>query len=131
MTTEPLLTTSNADPGTAGIHQRTAAADHRAFCTGRGLIVRRGGVGVRHRFVPFAVGAAIFVVGLISWIVEMLPGRGHVHLEAVEALPQPVIVAPGAVEHLVAGTPGYRVQLPRKIHPVSAGVWGGMLGGRF
>ena len=35
----------------------------------------------------------------------------------------------GAVEQLQAGMPGYRVQLPVMMHPVSAGVKGGMLGG--
>ena len=34
----------------------------------------------------------------------------------------------GAVQRLV-GIPGFRVQLPQKIHPISAGVWGGAVGG--
>ena len=75
------------------------------------------------------VGAVIFLVGLIGWIVQLLPGRGHVHVEAVEPLPRPVTAAPGTVEQLAAGEPGYRVQLPTRIHPISAGVWGGVLGG--
>src|SRR5207253_8966621 len=33
------------------------------------------------------------------------------------------------VERLAAGAPGYRAQLPTKIHPISSGVWGGVVGG--
>ncbi|HVS35471.1 MAG TPA: hypothetical protein VMS17_07790 [Gemmataceae bacterium] len=76
-----------------------------------------------------AAGATVFVAGLVGWIGQLLPGRGHVHVEAVEPLPQPGTPAPGTVEQLAAGVPGYRAQLPTKIHPISAGVWGGVLGG--
>ncbi len=76
-----------------------------------------------------AAGAVIFLVGLVGWVVQLLPGRGHVHLDAVEPLPRPVTAVPGTVERLVAGTPGYRFQLPTKMHPISAGAWGGLLGG--
>ncbi len=74
-------------------------------------------------------GVLMFLVGLAGWIGQLLPGRGHMHLEVVEPLPQPVRAAPGAVERLVAGTPGYRFQLPTKMHPISAGAWGGLVGG--
>jgi len=76
-----------------------------------------------------ATGAVIFLVGLVGWIGQLLPGRGHVHLEATEPLPEPVTPAPGTVEQLTAGMPGYRAQLPTKIHPISSGVWGGVVGG--
>ena len=48
-----------------------------------------------------AAGGVIFLVGLIGWIVQLLPGRGHVHLEVVEPLPSPVTVTLGAVQRLV------------------------------
>ena len=76
-----------------------------------------------------AAGAAIFLVGLVGWIGQLLPGRGHMLVEAVAPLPRPVTPAPGTVEQLAAGQPGYRAQLPEKIHPISSGVWGGVVGG--
>ena len=35
----------------------------------------------------------------------------------------------GTVERLAAGMPGYRAQLPTRVHPLSAGVQGGLAGG--
>ncbi len=76
-----------------------------------------------------AAGAAVFVAGLVGWIGQLLPGRGHILVEAVAPLPGPVTPAPGTVEQLAAGRPGYRAQLPVRMHPISSGVWGGVVGG--
>src|SRR5215472_8547943 len=76
------------------------------------------------------VGAVVVVAGLSIWIVQLLPGRGHVHESLVEtARPQPVMARPGGVEHLRSGMPGYRLRLPQDVHPVSAGLKGGIVGG--
>src|SRR3954447_7819064 len=76
------------------------------------------------------VGAVVVVAGLSIWIVQSLPGRGHVHESLVEpARPQPVTAVPGGVEHLRPGMPGYRLRLPQDVHPVSAGLKGGIAGG--
>jgi hypothetical protein len=76
------------------------------------------------------VGAVVVVAGLSIWIVQLLPGRGHVHESLVEtARPQPVEARSGGVEHLRAGMPGYRLRLPQEVHPVSAGLKGGFVGG--
>ena len=40
-----------------------------------------------------------------------------------------MVARPGAVERLEQGMPGYRMRLPEKVHPISAGVKGGLLGG--
>src|SRR5262249_5162383 len=37
--------------------------------------------------------------------------------------------APGGVEHLRPDMPGYRLRLPEDVHPVSAGIKGGIVGG--
>ena len=37
--------------------------------------------------------------------------------------------APGGVEHLRPGMPGYRLRLPQDVHPISAGLKGGIVGG--
>jgi hypothetical protein len=76
-------------------------------------------------------GAAVFVTGLGIWIGQLLPGRGHVPEPLAEPArrPRPVTATPGAVERLRAGMPGYRLRLPEAVHPISAGLKGGLLGG--
>jgi hypothetical protein len=77
------------------------------------------------------VGALLFVFGLGGWIGQLLPGRGHMHEALVEpgSRPLPVIGRPGTVGQLQPGMAGYRFQLPLKIHPISTGVKGGIVGG--
>jgi hypothetical protein len=77
-----------------------------------------------------AVGVALFTVGLGRWVVCLLPGRGHLHEPIEEAArPQPIAAQAGGVKRLVAGMPGYRLRLPEKVHPISSGVKGGIVGG--
>jgi hypothetical protein len=79
----------------------------------------------------FVIGAVVFVVGLGDWVGELLPGRGHVHEPLAEPphRPRPVTAALGGVEQLRPGLPGYRLRLPERVHPISAGLWGGLAGG--
>jgi hypothetical protein len=88
-------------------------------------------VGMATSFAFLAVGLVIFVAGLAMWISQLLPGRGHWHEPRVEPAkrPQPVIAAAGEVERLRVGMPGYRLRLPVKVRPISAGVKGGLVGG--
>src|SRR5262245_29789798 len=78
-----------------------------------------------------AVGAVVLVAGLGIWIANFLPGRGHVQESLPEAArrTQPAPGAPGGVEQLREGLPGYRFRLPVKVHPISAGIKGGIIGG--
>jgi hypothetical protein len=89
------------------------------------------GAGLVTSLVLSAVGAVLFVSALGGWIGQMLPGRGHRHEPLVESAlrPRPVTELPGTVEQLRPGMAGYRFQLPEKIHPISAGVRGGIVGG--
>src|SRR5262249_16265106 len=77
------------------------------------------------------VGAIIFAVGLATWIGQLLPGGGHAPEPRVPPShrPQQIPPAPGMVEQMQEGMPGYRMRLPLKVHPISAGVKGGLLGG--
>lgn len=76
-------------------------------------------------------GGVLFLVAIIGWISQLLPGRGHEFEELAAASKRPKAVAarPGTVEQLKPGVVGYRFQLPEKVHPVSAGFWGGLWGG--
>jgi hypothetical protein len=74
------------------------------------------------------VGAVILIYGIVAWVASLLPGRGHMH-EAITAAGPTIAAQMGAVERLELGMPGYRIRLPEKVHPISAGVKGGLLGG--
>lgn len=92
-----------------------------------GLTLLASGVAFGPAFV--AVGLLLFVVGLAGWVGEMLPGRGHEHEPVHGPAPEQVIARPGTVEQLRPGAVGYRFRLPEKIHPISAGLKGGLVGG--
>lgn len=76
-----------------------------------------------------AIGGLLFVMGLWGWMADLLPGRGHEMEPLTHPLPQPVASRPGTVEPLRPGAAGYRFRLPEKIHPISAGLKGGLVGG--
>ncbi|HEY7424091.1 MAG TPA: hypothetical protein VH682_07635 [Gemmataceae bacterium] len=94
-----------------------------------GLTLLAAGVALGPAF--FVVGAAIVVTALTIWIGHLLPGRGHAHEPLTETArrPWPVAGAPGGVEQLRPGMPGYRLRLPQDVHPISAGIKGGIVGG--
>jgi hypothetical protein len=76
-------------------------------------------------------GAGILITALVVWVGELLPGRGHCHEPLVEPTlrPSPVTAEPETVEQLLPGLPGYRARLPEAVHPLSAGIKGGLVGG--
>lgn len=74
------------------------------------------------------VGAVILLCGIAAWVASLLPGQGHMH-EAITAEGPAIGARIGAVERLELGMPGYRIRLPEKVHPISAGVKGGLWGG--
>jgi mono/diheme cytochrome c family protein len=76
-----------------------------------------------------ALGGLMFVVALWGWVAELLPGRGVGAEPLAGPFPAPVVGRPGAVEQLHPGMPGYRFRLPEKVHPISAGLKGGLAGG--
>jgi hypothetical protein len=94
-----------------------------------GMILLAAGVVLGLGFL--IVGGVVLVLGLGLWIASLLPGRGHFHEALVEPekRAKPVVGAEGLVEQMRAGRPGYRMQMPEKVHPISAGVRGGILGG--
>jgi hypothetical protein len=77
------------------------------------------------------VGGVLFVFALAMWIGQLLPGRGHWREPrvALALRPEPIEAAEGKVERMRVGMPGYRMRLPTKVHPISAGIKGGIVGG--
>jgi hypothetical protein len=127
MTGEPQSTSQSEGgaPEAVEMPRPTAAPVVLAF----GMALLFAGVALGLAF--FVVGLVVVVTGLGLWIAHLLPGRGHFHEPLAEPArrPQPVTGAPGGVEQLREGLPGYRFRLPEDIHPISAGVRGGILGG--
>ena len=78
----------------------------------------------------FVCWRIVFVSGLGMWIFQLLPGRGHWREPRVEPSlrPHEVIPVPGEVGRLPA-LPRIPLGLPVKVHPVSAGIKGGFVGG--
>jgi hypothetical protein len=128
MTSEPQATPQPAGPAapdSVEMPRPTAAPLVLAV----GLALLAAGVPLGLGFL--VVGAVVAVAGLSIWIAQLLPGRGHVHeplTEPAQRLP-PVTGAPGGVERLQQGMPGYRLRLPQDVHPISAGIKGGIVGG--
>src|SRR5262249_38857388 len=77
------------------------------------------------------VGGVMFVIALSIWIAQLLPHRGHAPEPLAEPDARARAIEPrtAAVERLEHGMPGYRLRLPEQVHPISAGVKGGALGG--
>lgn len=93
-----------------------------------GLVVLAAGAVTSWAFV--IVGAGLFFIGLGTWVAQLLPGRGHVFEPLAAPAVQPAILAAAErVEQLRAGVPGYRLRLPERVHPISAGIKGGIVGG--
>jgi hypothetical protein len=94
-----------------------------------GMAVLASGVAFGVFFI--LVGVVLLVIGLGMWIADLLPGKGHFHEALVESAlrPRPVTPVPGTVQQMETGMAGYRMRLPEKVHPISAGIKGGMWGG--
>jgi hypothetical protein len=87
--------------------------------------------GVITHWALLLVGAVLLLLGLKGWVGQLLPGVGHAHepLAPPEERARPIEPAPGTVEQLRPNMPGYRFRLPEKVHPISSGVKGGIVGG--
>jgi hypothetical protein len=94
-----------------------------------GLILLAAGVAFGLAFL--FVGASVAITGLCMWIGELLPGRGRCRepLAELAQRPTPVAAELERVEQLRPGMPGFRARLPEAVHPISAGIKGGVIGG--
>src|SRR5262245_31981357 len=94
-----------------------------------GLTLLAAGVALGLAF--SVAGVMLLVAGLSIWIAQLLTGQGHVHEPLAEPARGPGLIrgAPGGVAQLRPGMPGYRLRLPQAVHPISAGLKGGLVGG--
>jgi len=75
------------------------------------------------------VGLVVILFGAVGWFRDVLPVPKE-ELVAIATTPAPIFVrSTRRVAHLQAGAEGHRVYIPITIHPYSAGLLGGALGG--
>jgi len=75
------------------------------------------------------VGLVVILSGAVGWFGEVLPTSKE-ELVAVAATPAPILArSTREVAHLQPGAQGHRVYIPVEVHPYSAGLFGGVLGG--
>ncbi|WOO41680.1 hypothetical protein [Rubellicoccus peritrichatus] len=85
---------------------------------------------VTHWFFSF-VGLVLGVRGAIGWVFDVFP-TAKLEIEEVEIAEGtglPVVTTARKVSHLSQGVGGHRVRFPEKVHPMRAGIKGGLLGG--
>jgi hypothetical protein len=76
------------------------------------------------------VGFIIAVRGVVGWWSDVIPREKHEEVPIEPALrPAPVMVEARSVVRLKLGQQGHRVRIPERVHPYSAGLWGGLAGG--
>jgi len=95
------------------------------------LGITLGGAGLVTHMAVSVVGLGLFLRGLVGWWRNVLPVEKH---EAVPVPPPERRAAPVQTQfHTVArlhlGEAGHRVRIPAAIHPYSAGIKGGVVGG--
>jgi small basic protein len=119
---------SHGPPGAAD-HSRMPSPTAAPIVLSTGLALAAAGLATNYSL--SVVGVVVAAIGIAMWLAELLPGRGHVAMGAVEPVfqPTPIVARPGTVETLVAGRPGYRMRMPEQVHPLSAGIKGGIVGG--
>jgi hypothetical protein len=75
------------------------------------------------------VGLVVILFGAVGWFRDVLPVPKE-ELVTLATTPEPVFVrSTRRVDHLQAGAEGHRVYIPVRVHPYSAGLLGGALGG--
>jgi hypothetical protein len=77
-----------------------------------------------------AVGVLILARGVLGWWRDVIPFERHEEMPIDEELrPAPIMVEERSVIRLRVGQGQHRIRVPEKVHPYSAGLWGGLAGG--
>jgi hypothetical protein len=114
----------NPSGGPPGLEMPRPTAAPLVVAAGLALV----GAGVALSPAFGVVGGVVLGVGLVVWIGQWAE-RGVQLAQADDPRPAAVTPDPAAVPHLRHGMAGYRLRLPVEVHPVSAGIKGGLVGG--
>ena len=109
------------EPDGIGIPAPTSAPFTCAF--GVTLIA----AGLVTQWIVTVIGGMLMLVGAISWFKEVNPDDREEHVP-IQTGPEPVSVRHGQIKRLL-NVSSHRQRIPAEIHPYSAGIWGGLLGG--
>ncbi len=95
------------------------------------LGITLGCAGLVTDMVVSVVGLGLFLCGLVGWWRDVLPVEKHeaVPVPPLEQRAAPVQTQLRTVARLRLGEGGHRVRIPAEIHPYSAGLKGGIVGG--
>ena len=75
------------------------------------------------------VGLVVLVAGAIGWFRVVMPVQQEESVKVVHTLSATVTSSTRRVDHLEPGAGGHRVRIPVQVHPYSAGLIGGAVGG--
>jgi hypothetical protein len=99
------------------------------FVTAFGLALLFGGLVTS--LAVSAVGLAVVLWGAVGWFRDVLPAPKEelVQIRRDETPPRMIARSMRSVDHLQPGTGSHRVYIPIAVHPYSAGLLGGIIGG--
>jgi hypothetical protein len=76
------------------------------------------------------VGGVILLRAILGWWHDVIPLEAHEEMPIdAERRPGPIMVEERSVIRLQVGEGEHRLRVPEKVHPYSAGIWGGLAGG--
>ena len=75
------------------------------------------------------VGAVVLLWGAVGWFRVVMPVQQEESVKVVRALSVTVTSSTRRVDHLQPGAGGHRIRIPAEVHPYSAGLLGGAVGG--
>ena len=75
------------------------------------------------------VGLVVLLAGAVGWFRVVMPVQQEESVKVVRTLSATVTSSTRRVDHLEPGVEGHRTYLPVRLHPYSAGLFGGVVGG--
>lgn len=75
------------------------------------------------------VGLVVLLTGAVGWFRVVMPVQQEESVKVVRTLSATVTSSTRRVDHLQAGVGGHRIRIPAEVHPYSAGLIGGAVGG--
>ena len=75
------------------------------------------------------VGVVVVLAGAVGWFRVVMPVQQEESVRVVPTLAATVTSSTRRVDHLQPGAGGHRIRIPVQVHPYSAGLLGGAVGG--
>lgn len=75
------------------------------------------------------VGVVVLLAGAVGWFRVVMPVQQEESVKVIRVLSATVTNSTRKVDHLQVGVGGHRIRIPVEVHPYSAGLIGGAVGG--